>query len=132
MASMFNKSAASSSEPRKQIKLKLRGIDVLSATKAGFFVALAAAIGILVGALLLWVVLTFSGLLGQLGGIFGSLLGAEGDIASSFSFGSVMGTALTISLLNMVLTTSLAAVYAALFNVIAKLSGGISLTFTNN
>jgi hypothetical protein len=60
------------------------------------------------------------------------LLGAEGDITSSFSFGSVMGTALTISLLNMVLTTSIAAVYAALFNVIAKLSGGISLTFTNN
>ena len=94
--------------------------------------ALAAAIGITVGGLLLWLLLTATGLLSQLGGIFGSLLGAEGDITSSFSFGSVMGTALTISLLNMVLTTSIAAVYAALFNVIAKLSGGISLTFTNN
>ena len=132
MASMFNRKASSSSEPRKQIKLNLRSIDIWSATKAGFFVALAAAIGITVGGLLLWLLLTATGLLSQLGGIFGSLLGAEGDIASSFSFGSVMGTALTISLLNMVLTTSIAAVYAALFNVIAKLSGGISLTFTNN
>jgi hypothetical protein len=43
-----------------------------------------------------------------------------------------MATAITLALLNMVLTTSLAAVYAALFNVIAKLAGGISLTFTNN
>ncbi len=132
MASMFNRTASSSSEPRKQIKLKLRGIDILSATKAGFFVSLAAAIGIIVGALLLWVVLTFSGLLNSLGGIFSSLLGAEGDLASSFSLPSVMATAITLALLNMVLTTSLAAVYAALFNVIAKLSGGISLTFTNN
>ncbi len=131
MASMFNKSAASS-EPRKQIKLKLRAIDIWSATKAGFFVSLAAAIGIFVGALLLWVVLTFSGLLNSLGGILSSLLGGDGNLAGSLSLPSVMATALTISLLNMVLTTSLAAVYAALFNVIAKLSGGISLTFTNN
>ena len=132
MASMFNKSAASSSEPRKQIKLKLRGIDIWSATKAGFFVSLAAAIGIIVGALLFWVVLTFSGLLNSLGGILSSLLGGDGNLAGSLSLPSVLVTALTISLLNMVLTTSLAAVYAALFNVIAKLSGGISLTFTNN
>ena len=132
MASMFNKGAASSSEPRKQIKLKLRAIDIWSATKAGFFVSLAAAIGIFVGALLLWVVLTFSGLLNSLGGILSSLLGGDGNLAGSLSLPSVMATALTISLLNMVLTTSLAAVYAALFNVIAKLSGGISLTFTNN
>jgi hypothetical protein len=132
LASLFNRSAATSSEPRKQIKLKLRGIDILSATKAGFFVSLAAAIGIIVGALLLWVVLTFSGLLNSLGGIFSSLLGAEGDLSSGFSLPSVMATAITLALLNMVLTTSLAAVYAALFNVIAKLSGGISLTFTNN
>ncbi len=131
MASMFNKSAASS-EPRKQIKLKLRGIDIWSATKAGFFVSLAAAIGIIVGALLFWVVLTFSGLLNSLGGILSSLLGGDGNLAGSLSLPSVLVTALTISLLNMVLTTSLAAVYAALFNVIAKLSGGISLTFTNN
>lgn len=129
---MFNKSAASSSEPRKQIKLKLRGIDIWSATKAGFFVSLAAAIGIIVGALLFWVVLTFSGLLNSLGGILSSLLGGDGNLAGSLSLPSVLVTALTISLLNMVLTTSLAAVYAALFNVIAKLSGGISLTFTNN
>ncbi|MFY8026653.1 MAG: DUF3566 domain-containing protein [Aquiluna sp.] len=128
---MFNKSAASS-EPRKQIKLKLRGIDIWSATKAGFFVSLAAAIGIIVGALLFWVVLTFSGLLNSLGGILSSLLGGDGNLAGSLSLPSVLVTALTISLLNMVLTTSLAAVYAALFNVIAKLSGGISLTFTNN
>ncbi len=132
MARLFNRSAATPSEPRKQIKLKLRGIDILSATKAGFFVSLAAAIGIIVGALLLWVVLTFSGLLNSLGGIFSSLLGAEGDLSSGFSLSSVMATAITLALLNMVLTTSLAAVYAALFNVIAKLSGGISLTFTNN
>jgi uncharacterized membrane protein len=132
LASLFNRNSAASAEPRKQIKLKLRAIDIWSATKAGFFVSLAAAIGIIVGALLLWVVLTFSGLLNSLGGILSSLLGGDGNLAGSLSLPSVLVTAITISLLNMVLTTSLAAVYAALFNVIAKLSGGISLTFTNN
>jgi hypothetical protein len=120
--------------PRKQIRLKLRAIDVWSATKVGFFVALAAAIAIIVGALLLWFVLANSGALSSLGGLLSSLLGDGNNLSveNEFSFGNVLGTALTLALLNLVLTTSLAAVYAAIFNLIAKLVGGISLTFTNN
>jgi hypothetical protein len=120
--------------PRKQIRLKLRAIDVWSATKVGFFVALAAAIAIIVGALLLWFVLANSGALSSLGGLLSSLLGDGNNfsVENEFSFGNVLGTALTLALLNLVLTTSLAAVYAAIFNLIAKLVGGISLTFTNN
>jgi hypothetical protein len=43
-----------------------------------------------------------------------------------------MSTALTLSLLNIVLTTALAAVWAAIFNIISKLVGGVAVTFTNN
>jgi hypothetical protein len=120
--------------PRKQIRLKLRAIDVWSATKVGFFVALAAAIAIIVGALLLWFVLANSGALSSLGDLLSSLLGDGNNfsVENESSFGNVLGTALTLALLNLVLTTSLAAVYAAIFNLIAKLVGGISLTFTNN
>ena len=104
------------------------------ATKVGFFVALAAATGIIVTSLLLWAVLSASGALSSLGGLLSSVLGDGSgfNLESEFSFGNVMGTAITLSLLNLVLTTTLAAVYAAIFNLIAKLVGGISLTFTNN
>ncbi len=133
MAKLFER-GSKPTEPRKQIKLKLRTIDIWSATKVGFFVALAAAIGIIVSALLLWAVLSASGALSSLGGLLSSVLGDGSgfNLESEFSFGNVMGTALTLSLLNLVLTTTLAAVYAAIFNLSAKLVGGISLTFTNN
>ncbi len=133
MAKLFERSS-NPQEPRKQIKLKLRTIDIWSATKVGFFVALAAAIGIIVTSLLLWAVLSASGALSSLGGLLSSVLGDGSgfNLESEFSFGNVMGTAITLSLLNLVLTTTLAAVYAAIFNLIAKLVGGISLTFTNN
>lgn len=133
MAKLFERSSKPQ-EPRKQIKLKLRTIDIWSATKVGFFVALAAAIGIIVTSLLLWVVLSASGALSSLGGLLSSVLGDGSgfNLENEFSFGNVMGTAITLSLLNLVLTTTLAAVYAAIFNLIAKLVGGISLTFTNN
>ena len=133
MAKLFERSSKPQ-EPCKQIKLKLRTIDIWSATKVGFFVALAAAIGIIVTSLLLWAVLSASGALSSLGGLLSSVLGDGSgfNLESEFSFGNVMGTAITLSLLNLVLTTTLAAVYAAIFNLIAKLVGGISLTFTNN
>lgn len=133
MAKLFERSSKPQ-EPRKQIKLKLRTIDIWSATKVGFFVALAAAIGIIVTSLLLWAVLSASGALSSLGGLLSSVLGDGSgfNLESEFSFGNVMGTAITLSLLNLVLTTTLAAVYAAIFNLIAKLVGGVSLTFTNN
>ena len=133
MAKLFERSSKPQ-EPRKQIKLKLRTIDIWSATKVGFFVALAAAIGIIVTSLLLWAVLSASGALSSLGGLLSSVLGDGSgfNLESEFSFGNVMGTAITLSLLNLVLTTTLAAVYAAIFTLIAKLVGGISLTFTNN
>jgi len=133
VAKLFERSSKPQ-EPRKQIKLKLRTIDIWSATKVGFFVALAAAIGIIVTSLLLWAVLSASGALSSLGGLLSSVLGDGSgfNLESEFSFGNVMGTPITLSLLNLVLTTTLAAVYAAIFNLIAKLVGGISLTFTNN
>ena len=63
-----------------------------------------------------------------------SVLGEENafNLESEFSFDNVMSTALTLALLNVVLSTALAAVWAVIFNVISKLVGGVSLTFTNN
>ena len=133
MASLFNRSNKPK-EARKQIRLKLRVIDVWSATKVGFFVAIAAGIAIVVGAWLIWSVLANSGVFSAVGGLLSSVLGEANafNLEDEFSFDNVMSTALTLALLNLVVTTALAAIYALIFNLISKLVGGISLTFTNN
>ena len=133
LASLFNRSNKPK-EARKQIRLKLRVIDVWSATKVGFFVAIAAGIAIIVGAWLIWVVLANSGVFSAVGGLLSSVLGEANafNLEDEFSFDNVMSTAITLALLNLVITTALAAIYALIFNLISKLVGGISLTFTNN
>lgn len=133
MASLFNRSNKPK-EARKQIRLKLRVIDVWSATKVGFFVAIAAGIAIVVGAWLIWSVLANSGVFSAIGGLLSSVLGEANsfNLEDEFSFDNVMTTAITLALLNLVITTALAAIYALIFNLISKIVGGISLTFTNN
>jgi len=133
LASLFNR-RNKPKEARKQIRLKLRVIDVWSATKVGFFVAIAAGIAIVVGAWLIWSVLANSGVFSAVGGLLSSVLGEANafNLEDEFSFDNVMSTAVTLALLNLVITTALAAIYALIFNLISKLVGGISLTFTNN
>lgn len=133
MTSLFNRSKAPK-EPVKQVRLKLKQIEVWSAVKLGFFVSLALAIATIVGALLIWLVLSSSGVFGSVTGLLSSVLGDGSgvNLETEFGLGNVMGTAVTLALLNVVLTTALAAVWASIFNLIAKMVGGVSLTFTNN
>ncbi len=133
MATLFKRNSGPK-EPVNQVRLKLRSIDVWSAVKVGFLVSIALGIATLVGALLLWALLANSGIFSSLGGLLTSVLG-EGSgfsLENEFSFGNVMSTALSLSLLNIVLTTALSAVWAVIFNLISKLVGGVSVTFTNN
>jgi flagellar biosynthesis protein FlhB len=121
-------------EPKKLLRLNLQAIDILSAVKVGFFIGIALAISTVVGVLLLWVVLNNSGVIGTVGGLLSSILGEENNFSleQELAFGNVMSTAFIAALLNIVLTTALAGVYAAIFNIIAKLVGGVKVTFSNN
>jgi hypothetical protein len=133
MAKLFKRSSAPK-EPVKQVRLKLRSIDVMSAVKVGFLVSIALAISTIVGAILLWAVLASSGVFSSVGGLLSSVFG-EGSsfsLESEFSFANVVGTAATISLLNIVFATALSAIWAVLFNIISRIVGGVSVTFTNN
>lgn len=133
MAKLLNRQSRPK-EPRKQVRLKLRSIEVWSAVKVGFLVSIASGIGIVVGAWLLWEVLANSGVFSSIGSLLSSVLGEQNpfNLESEFSLENVMSTALTLALLNLVLSTALAAVWATIFNLVSKLVGGVSLTFTNN
>jgi len=91
-------------------------------------------IATIIGAWLIWAVLANSGVFSSFGDLLGSILGDGStlNIEEQFSFGSVMSSALTLALLNIVLTTALVAIWAALFNLISKIIGGVSVTLTNN
>jgi hypothetical protein len=121
-------------EPKKLVRLNLQAIDILSAVKVGFFVGLALSIATVVGFWLVWQVLNNSGVLNSVGGLLTSVLGEESDFSleREFSFANVMNTAFIAAGLNLVITTALFGVYAAIFNVIAKMVGGVRLTFSNN
>ena len=133
MATLFKRNSGPK-EPVKRVRLKLRSIDVWSAVKVGFLISIALGIATIVGALLLWSVLANSGIFSSLGDLISSVLGESSgfNLESEFAFDRVMTTAVTLSLLNIVLTTALSAVWAVIFNIISKLVGGVAVTFTNN
>lgn len=123
--------------PVKQVKLKLVHIDFWSAIKAGLLVTVATGVATLVAFFLIWLLVSQTGLFGSLSTLVNSVVGgtssAEGvDVAQSLSLPRVMSFAFTLSLFNIVLGTALVGIYTAIFNVIGRLTGGISIGFTNN
>jgi hypothetical protein len=123
--------------PVKQVKLKLVHIDFWSAVKVGLLVTLATGIATIVGFFLVWLLVSQTGLFGSLSTLVNSVVGgassAEGvDVAETLSLPRVMSFAVTVSLFNIVLGTALCGISALIFNVIGRLTGGISVGFTNN
>ncbi len=124
--------------PVKQVKLKLVHIDFWSAVKTGLLVTTATGIATIVAFFLIWLLVSQTGLFGSLSTLVNSVIGgggagAEGvDVAQTLSLPRVMSFAFTISLFNLVLGTALVGISALIFNVIGRLTGGISIGFTNN
>lgn len=124
--------------PVKQVKLKLVHIDFWSAVKAGLLVTVATGIATIVGFFLVWLLVSQTGLFGSLSTLVNSVVGggsggAEGvDVAQTLSLPRVMSFAFTVALFNIVLGTALVGISALIFNVIGRLTGGISIGFTNN
>ena len=124
--------------PVKQVKLKLVHIDFWSAVKTGLLVTTATGIATIVAFFLIWLLVSQTGLFGSLSTLVNSVIGGGGaggegvDVAQTLSLPRVMSFALTISLFNLVLGTALVGISALIFNVIGRLTGGISIGFTNN
>jgi hypothetical protein len=123
--------------PVKQVKLKLVHIDFWSAVKAGLLVTVATAIATIVGFFLVWLLVSQTGLFGSLSTLVNSVVGGSTsgdgvDVAQTLSLPRVMSFAFTVGLFNIVLGTALVGISALIFNVIGRLTGGISVGFTNN
>ena len=106
----------------KTVNLKLTRINFWSAIRMGFVLTIALGIGTLLAFLILWTVLSAVGVTNAL----------SSQVGIQLNLASVLSAGLTLAVFNIVLGTLLAGVYAAIFNLVARITGGLSVGFTNN
>jgi Transmembrane domain of unknown function (DUF3566). len=117
----------------KQVRLKLVYIDFWSSVKLAFLVGLCIAIIAVVGTFLVWTVLNQTGIFDNLNSIFKDISGAGGqDLKSVLGLGPVMSFSLVVAILDVIVVTALGAVFALLYNLSVKITGGLLVGFTNN
>jgi hypothetical protein len=127
-----SRKASSSSPAVKQVRLNLVYVDVWSAVKLSSLVSLAVSITVFLSVILSWLLLNTVGVIGALEGIVGDILGdGGGAILALLSFGQVTLLAFVGALINLVSLTVLGSLGAVLYNVIARLTGGLTVGFTN-
>ena len=117
----------------KRVQLRLVSIEVWSAAKAGFFITVAIGIATIVGFFAMWLVVGQLGLFASLNTLLAGAFGEGGiDVEQQLSLPRVMSFAFGVSIFNVIVGTVLASLYAMIFNVIGKITGGIAVSFTNN
>ena len=134
MSNFISKVAKRNVAPVKQVKLKLVHIDFWSAVRSGFFVTLAMGLATMAGFFVVWLVISTTGLFGSLNSLLNSAAGGDAqqvDVAQTLSLPRILSFAGTLAIVNIVGGTILSGVSALIFNVIARLSGGIRVGFTN-
>lgn len=132
---------ATASEGQKQVRsirhahLYLTRLDPWSVMKSAFMLSLAIAIVILVATAVVWLMLTASGTLSAVTKTIDDVAGSGAsalDLSGLLSFGKVMGFALTISLIEVVLISAMATLFAYMYNIAVGLTGGLQITLTED
>jgi hypothetical protein len=116
----------------KQVRLKLVYIDFMSALKMSFLLGLAQFIVVVIGTLLLYLVFVQTGIFETANSVAGEVLGSNSfDINSIASIGKTVGAAAAVGVVNLIVITVMGAICAILYNAAAKITGGLSVGFTN-
>lgn len=122
--------------PRSKIRrarLVVAKVDTFSVAKLVFLLSVAVGIVTVVASVILWLVMQATGAFQSLNDIL-ALLGTTGnavDVSQYLSLGQVALYTTIISVINVVLFTLLGTLAAMLYNVAAKLVGGIGVTLTD-
>lgn len=116
----------------KQVRLKLVYVDFWSAVKLSFLVALCLAVVTIVASFLVYTVLAQTQILDKANTLYTDISGSSADLLSILSIGNVMGFAVVVAILNTVVITALGAIFAVLYNLSVKITGGLLVGFTNN
>jgi hypothetical protein len=129
---IVNESPKRSAAEAKQVRLNLVYIDLWTAVKVSSLVALAISISVFLVIILSWLLLSTIGVVGALEGVIGDILGEGGGaLLALLEFGQVVLLAFVGALINIVSLTVLGSLGAVLYNAIARVTGGLTVGFTN-
>lgn len=123
--------------PRSKIRrarLVVAKVDTWSVAKLMFLLSVAVGIVVVVSSVVLWLVLQATGAFEGINDLL-TMLGTTGnhiDISEILSLGQIALYTTILAVINVVLFTLLGVICALLYNVAAKLVGGIGLTLTDD
>lgn len=126
------KTEEDSDQPATHVRLRLVYIDWVSALKIGFLVGIVQGVVIIVATAVLQAVIVQTGIFSAANAIIGSVTGGNGfDVSTVLSFGQSIAFAAVIAVLNLVVITVMGAIVAMIYNVIARMTGGIKIGFSS-
>jgi hypothetical protein len=130
MSNMIKRLKKRDLPPVKQVQLKLVRIDFWSAIRTGFTITIGLGIATVVGFLALWALVSFTPLFSSLNGLLSTITGSAANITVSLP--QVLGVGFSLAVFNVVFGTLLTGFSALVYNIIARITGGIKVGFTSN
>lgn len=120
----------------RNARLRLTQIDPWSVMKTSFLFAIAFGVMLVVAVLVVWLVLAGTGALESANNFINTLIsdpnGSSFDIQQYLSLGRVMGLTVLLSVIDIVILTALATLFAFLYNVAAMIIGGLEVSLTED
>lgn len=123
--------------PRSKVRrahLTVAKVDLWSIAKLVFLLSVAVGIVAVVATVILWLVFDVTGIFGGVDSVL-SMLSSQGNsvsITDYLSLGQVALYVTILSIVNVVLMTLLGVISAFLYNIAAKLVGGVGVTLTDD
>jgi len=116
----------------KQVRLRLVYLDFWSVLKLSFLTAICLGIVQVVFAVLVWTLLSSIGVFGEMDRLFQDILNDPSfSVTTEFSLATVASFALIVAALNVVIGTALGAIFAVLYNLASRITGGLLVGFQN-
>lgn len=122
MSVFSRKTSRGDSTAAKPVNLKLVKINFWSAVRFAFVLSVALGIGLVIALTVAFLIMNVAG--------FGNLL--KTYLNMEITLPAVLSVALSIAVFMILVGTILAGVWAAIFNIVARIIGGVSVGFTNN
>lgn len=116
----------------KQVRLRLVYVDFWSAVKLSFLAAVAIAIVTVVSFVMIYLVVSTTGLIAQADELFASFSDGSFLLSQFLGLPQVLAFSAVVAILNLVVVTVLGAVMAGIYNLAVKVTGGLLVGFTSN
>ncbi|MFC0674972.1 DUF3566 domain-containing protein [Brachybacterium hainanense] len=117
----------------RRVRLTLASIDPFSVMKLSFLIAIAIGIATVVAIVLLWNIVNTMGIWASIDSLGRDLTGGDPlPFMEFFTFSKFVSYGTVIAAVNVVIITALGTLLAFLYNIVAALLGGLTMTFTDD